>query len=63
VVPADAASPPTLDELVDFTRDKLASYKKPTVLVLLGELPRNAAGKVVKHELRAKYGEPRPTQQ
>jgi acyl-CoA synthetase (AMP-forming)/AMP-acid ligase II len=63
VVPADAASPPTLDELVDFTRDKLASYKKPTVLVLLGELPRNAAGKVVKHELRAKYGEPRPTRQ
>jgi acyl-CoA synthetase (AMP-forming)/AMP-acid ligase II len=57
VVPADPASPPTLEDLVDFSRDKLASYKKPTVLVVLNELPRNAAGKVVKHELRARYGE------
>ena len=31
VVPADPASPPTLEDLVDFARDKLASYKKPTV--------------------------------
>jgi fatty-acyl-CoA synthase len=59
VVPADPASPPTLEDLVDFTRDKLASYKKPTILVVLGELPRNAAGKVVKHALRARYGEAR----
>jgi acyl-CoA synthetase (AMP-forming)/AMP-acid ligase II len=59
VVPADPASPPTLEDLVDFTRDKLASYKKPTILVVIGELPRNAAGKVVKHELRARYGEAR----
>jgi acyl-CoA synthetase (AMP-forming)/AMP-acid ligase II len=56
VVPADPAAPPTLEDLVDFTRDRLASYKKPTILVVLDELPRNAAGKVVKHELRAKYG-------
>jgi len=57
VVPADPASPPTLEDLVDFSRDKLASYKTPTILVVLNELPRNAAGKVVKHELRARYGE------
>ena len=62
VVPADPASPPTLDDLVDFTRDKLASYKKPTILVVTDELPRNAAGKVVKHELRARYGQARPTE-
>jgi fatty-acyl-CoA synthase len=59
VVPADPASPPTLEDLVDFTRDKLASYKKPTILVVTNELPRNAAGKVVKHELRVKYGQTR----
>jgi fatty-acyl-CoA synthase len=57
VVPSDPALPPTLEDLVDFTRDKLASYKKPTILVVLNELPRNAAGKVVKHELRARYGQ------
>jgi acyl-CoA synthetase (AMP-forming)/AMP-acid ligase II len=62
VVPADAASPPTLEDLVDFTRDKLASYKKPTILVVVDELPRNAAGKVVKHALRARYGEARSKQ-
>jgi acyl-CoA synthetase (AMP-forming)/AMP-acid ligase II len=56
VVPADPSSPPSLEDLVNFTRDKLASYKKPTVLVVLDALPRNAAGKVIKHELRAKYG-------
>jgi acyl-CoA synthetase (AMP-forming)/AMP-acid ligase II len=37
---------------------KLASYKKPTGLVILAELPRNASGKVLKHELRARYGQP-----
>jgi acyl-CoA synthetase (AMP-forming)/AMP-acid ligase II len=62
VVPADPSSPPTLEDLVDFTRDKLASYKKPTILVVLDELPRNAAGKVVKHELRARYGEARSSE-
>jgi fatty-acyl-CoA synthase len=57
VVPADASAPPSLDDIIDFTKDKIASYKKPTVLIVMDELPRNAAGKVLKHELRAKYGE------
>jgi fatty-acyl-CoA synthase len=57
VVPADPAAPPTLDELTGWLRDRLASYKKPTALVLVDELPRSAAGKVLKHELRRKYGE------
>jgi fatty-acyl-CoA synthase len=57
VVPADPAFPPTLDELTGWLRDRLASYKKPTALVLVDELPRSAAGKVLKHELRRKYGE------
>jgi len=56
VVPADPAVPPTLEDLTAWSRDKLSSYKKPTGLVVLDELPRNAAGKVLKHELRARYG-------
>ena len=56
VVPVESSAPPTLEDLVEFSRDKLASYKKPTVVVIIDELPRNASGKVVKHELRAKYG-------
>jgi fatty-acyl-CoA synthase len=53
VVPADPAGPPTLDELTGWLRDRLASYKKPTALVVVDELPRSAAGKVLKHELRS----------
>ena len=61
VVPADPAGPPTLAELTDWLRDRLASYKKPTALVLLDELPRSAAGKVLKHELRTRYGGAQPS--
>ena len=39
-----------------WSRDRLASYKKPTALVVLDELPRNASGKVLKHVLRETYG-------
>ncbi len=56
VVPADPAAPPTLDDLTSWALGKLASYKKPTGIVVLDQLPRNAAGKVRKHELRATYG-------
>jgi acyl-CoA synthetase (AMP-forming)/AMP-acid ligase II len=56
VVPADPAAPPTLEDLTGWTAGRLASYKKPTGLVVLDELPRNASGKVLKHELRARYG-------
>src|SRR5947209_1311949 len=57
VVPADPAAPPTLEDLTGWTAGRLASYKKPTGLVVLDELPRNASGKVLKHELRARYGD------
>jgi fatty-acyl-CoA synthase len=55
VVATDSAAPPTLDDLIEFSRDRLASYKKPSVLIVLDELPRNASGKVLKHELRARH--------
>jgi fatty-acyl-CoA synthase len=58
IVATDPSSPPILEEVAEWLRDRLASYKKPTVLVVLDELPRNAAGKILKHELRAQYGEP-----
>ena len=60
IVPTDSAAPPTLDELTAWLRDRLASYKKPTGVIVIDELPRNASGKVLKHELRAKYGSAPP---
>lgn len=38
-------------ELVGWTRENLANYKLPRFVTFLDELPRNAAGKVVKREL------------
>ena len=51
VVPRD---PEVFDaeELLAFVRDKLARYKHPKRVVVMSELPRNAAGKVLKRELR-----------
>jgi acyl-CoA synthetase (AMP-forming)/AMP-acid ligase II len=56
VVPADPADPPTLDELFAYLRDQgLMVQKIPEQLELVEALPRNPAGKVLKHELRARY--------
>jgi len=44
----------TLDELRSFCEGRIARYKQPRRLVLRATpLPRNASGKVLKHELRA----------
>jgi acyl-CoA synthetase (AMP-forming)/AMP-acid ligase II len=52
VVAANADEPPTLAQLVDYCRDAdLANQKLPEQLVVLDELPRNAAGKVLKFRL------------
>ncbi len=45
------------DELVEHCRAKLASFKKPESIVVIDELPRNALGKVLKRELRERFGQ------
>jgi fatty-acyl-CoA synthase len=50
VVPAADAAP-TADELKDYVRENLASFKVPRDLVFLDDLPRTATGKVLKREL------------
>lgn len=47
----------TEEELIAFCRNHLASYKKPQSVDFVEELPKNAYGKVLKRELRAKYWE------
>jgi fatty-acyl-CoA synthase len=42
-------------ELIDHCRERLAGYKKPAAVVFVEELPRNAAGKVLKRRLRDTY--------
>jgi fatty-acyl-CoA synthase/long-chain acyl-CoA synthetase len=56
IVPADPADPPVGDEVTEFARRHLAGYKCPREIAVVGALPRNAGGKVLKTELRARYG-------
>lgn len=44
-----------LDELREFARSELASYKLPLRLEIVDGLPRNPAGKVLKYELRERF--------
>ena len=57
VVPAqEVADASSLEsELIEHARAHLASYKKPSRVVFVSELPRNAAGKILRRELRDTY--------
>ncbi|MGW4910046.1 FadD3 family acyl-CoA ligase [Streptomyces sp. NPDC004270] len=44
----------TGDDLIAWARREMANYKVPRVVEFVGELPRNASGKVVKGELRGR---------
>jgi len=47
----------TADEIMEYCRQKLASFKRPRAVLFVDELPRNPMGKVLKKDLRAKYGQ------
>ncbi len=56
IVPKDPADPPILSELFEFGKAAgLIPQKLPEQLEIVAALPRNPTGKVLKHELRAKY--------
>jgi fatty-acyl-CoA synthase len=46
----------TEQEVLDFCQGRLAKYKIPKSVVFIAALPRNAAGKVLKTELRKQFG-------
>ncbi len=49
------------DEIKECCRQKLSSFKKPSYVVFVDELPRNPMGKVLKRLLREKYAQPKAT--
>jgi acyl-CoA synthetase (AMP-forming)/AMP-acid ligase II/alkylation response protein AidB-like acyl-CoA dehydrogenase len=61
VVPEDADEPPSIAELQQYVRDRIARFKIPAVVEFAAELPRNAGGKVMRRELRATDQQPDPS--
>ncbi len=57
VVPGDGFDP---DELLTWTRERLAGFKVPRAVATVEDLPRNASGKILKHELRDRFPGPAP---
>jgi acyl-CoA synthetase (AMP-forming)/AMP-acid ligase II len=57
IVPRPGTKPEP-EDLVKYTKERLASYKAPTYFAFTDELPRNPMGKVLKTELRKLYGKP-----
>ncbi|MGX9882610.1 acyl-CoA synthetase [Streptomyces sp. NPDC002276] len=43
-------------QLIDHAREKLAHFKAPKRVVFVEQLPRNASGKILKRELRERFG-------
>ena len=48
----------TVDELRDFCKGRLASYKAPEYLAFTDVLPRNHMGKLLKNDIRKFHGGP-----
>jgi len=48
----------TEQEIIDFTKDKIAGYKKPKKVIFIqdSEMPRTPTGKILHRKLREKYG-------
>jgi acyl-CoA synthetase (AMP-forming)/AMP-acid ligase II len=49
-------------EIIEFARERLAHYKCPSTVDIIGALPRNPSGKVLKRTLRTAYWEGRDRQ-
>jgi len=45
----------TEQELIEYCRQRLASYKKPKSVDFVAALPKNAGGKIIKNEVKQKY--------
>jgi fatty-acyl-CoA synthase len=57
IVPLDPDDPPAEAALIAWCKERLASYKKPTSVVVIDQFPLNSAGKVLKPVLRERFGQ------
>lgn len=55
IIAPKAGSTLTADEVSDWCRQRLASFKKPEIVHFVSELPRNPMGKVLRKDLREQF--------
>ena len=48
----------TEEEIMEFCRSKLASFKRPRSVIFVDELPLSAMGKLLRKKLREQFGNP-----
>jgi acyl-CoA synthetase (AMP-forming)/AMP-acid ligase II len=46
----------TADEIIEFSRSNLASFKRPRSVIFVDSLPRSALGKLSRKQLVEEYG-------
>ncbi|MBW2621813.1 MAG: long-chain-fatty-acid--CoA ligase [Deltaproteobacteria bacterium] len=46
------------EEIIEYSRSKLASFKRPRSVIFVDELPRSALGKLSRKSLAQEYGQP-----
>ncbi|MEC8889667.1 MAG: AMP-binding protein [Pseudomonadota bacterium] len=56
ILVAAGQTAPSIQSVIDFARQRIGGYKIPRQMVFVDELPKNALGKILKAELRARYG-------
>jgi acyl-CoA synthetase (AMP-forming)/AMP-acid ligase II len=56
VVKAEGADP-SVEDIVAFSRERLAHFKCPTSVEFVDALPRNPSGKILRRELRIPFWE------
>ncbi len=56
IVALKPGSEATADELIEFCKQQIASYKKPKFVRFVPELPRDRTGQVLRAEVKAQHG-------
>ncbi|MFS8641366.1 MAG: hypothetical protein LOD90_11295 [Symbiobacteriaceae bacterium] len=47
----------TAEDLIEHARQRVAPFKVPKRVIFVDDLPRNASGKILKRELRARLAQ------
>ncbi len=56
ILVAAGQTAPSIQSVIDFARQRIGGYKIPRQMLFVDELPKSALGKVLKAELRTRYG-------